>query len=211
MAGVFITFEGVDGCGKSTQIRMLGEFLTELNISYILTREPGGSPISEKIRAMLLDVENSEMSAATEALLYAASRAQHIDDTILPALAQNKVVLCDRYIDSSLAYQAYGRGLGEKAVLSINAYAVENCMPDVTFFLDCTPADARQRMRRRTEKDRVEMSGDTFFERTYNGFISSVEKYPDRVKRIDASGTKFETQQQLRDILKKVLQSKGII
>ena len=132
--GLFITFEGVDGCGKSTQMRFLSEYLEELGVEHILTREPGGCPVAEEIRQILLSKEDKDMEDMTEALLFAAARVQHIEQVIKPALAEGKVVLCDRYLDSSVAYQGYGRLLGEDTVLNVNRYAVEHCMPDVTFF-----------------------------------------------------------------------------
>ena len=139
MRGLFITFEGVDGCGKSTQMSLLSEYLSEKGIDAVLTREPGGCPISEKIREILLSKESGEMTDYTEAMLYAAARVQHIDEIILPSVQNGSVVLCDRYIDSSVAYQAYGRGLGLDTVMQINRYAAEKCMPDYTLMFDVSP------------------------------------------------------------------------
>ena len=129
--GYFISFEGGDGSGKSTQIQILREFLEERGYDVILTREPGGTPISEKIRSIILDKANSEMDDMTEALLYAAARAQLVSQIIRPALEEGKVVICDRFVDSSMDYQAYARGLGD-SVKTINAFAVGDCMPDLT-------------------------------------------------------------------------------
>ena len=132
--GKFVTFEGCDGCGKSTQLKLLSNYLQEKGIAHIFTREPGGGKISEEIRGILLNGKNSEMSDECEALLYAAARAQHIKDRVEPALAEGKLVVCDRYVDSSLAYQAYARGLGFDFVAKINAFALEKYLPDATVF-----------------------------------------------------------------------------
>ena len=201
MKGLFLTFEGVDGCGKSTQMRMLGEYLRERGVDCLTTREPGGCPVSEQIREILLNVENGDMNDETEALLYAAARAEHIDHVILPALRAGKVVLCDRYLDSSIAYQGYARGLGVEAVLAFNRYALERCMPDVTFFFDFTPEEARVRKRKRTSADRLERMDDRFFDRVYEGFVCAAERDPRRILRLEVEGTKYETQQKIRAIV----------
>ena len=133
--GLFITVEGADGSGKSTQIEFICEYLERKNIDYIFTREPGGTPISEKIRAIILDKDNSEMDPVAEALLYAASKAQHVNQLIGLALERGKVVICDRFVDSSIAYQGYGRSLGE-LVSVINSYAIGKYMPDITFLFE---------------------------------------------------------------------------
>ena len=140
--GKFITFEGCDGCGKSTQLRLLSEYLTKNGIAHIFTREPGGGKISEAIREILLSGKNMEMTDECEALLYAASRVQHLSDRVEPALAEGKLVICDRYVDSSFAYQACARGLGMDFIKKINAFAIEKYLPDVTVFIDLTPEAA---------------------------------------------------------------------
>lgn len=132
--GLFITFEGNDGCGKTTVSTKVYESLKEKGEPVVYTREPGGIDIAEQIRAVILDPNNTAMDARTEALLYAASRRQHLTEKILPALAEGKIVLCDRFIDSSLAYQGIGRGIGMDEVLQINEFAIENHMPDATIF-----------------------------------------------------------------------------
>ena len=142
MRGKFITYEGCDGCGKSTQLKMLSDYLTQKGVEHIFTREPGGGKISEAIREILLNGKNTEMTDECEALLYAAARVQHLHDRVEPALAQGKLVICDRYVDSSIAYQAYGRNLGRDFIEKINAYALENYLPDVTLFIDLTPEAA---------------------------------------------------------------------
>ena len=138
MKGRFIAFEGCEGAGKSTQMRLLSEYLTSRGIPHILTREPGGGQISEAIRKIILDGKNSEMTDECEALLYAAARVQHLADTVAPALARGETVLCDRYIFSSFAYQGYGRGLSLAFLKEINAFAIEKYMPDLTVFFGYT-------------------------------------------------------------------------
>ena len=140
--GKFITFEGCDGCGKSTQLKMLSDYLSENNIPHIFTREPGGGKISEAIREILLNGKNSEMTDECEALLYSASRVQHLHDRVQPALDKGELVVCDRYVDSSFAYQAYARGLGVDFIKKINDYAIENYSPDLTIFIDLSPEEA---------------------------------------------------------------------
>ena len=137
--GKFITFEGCDGCGKSTQLKLLSEYLTKNGVAHIFTREPGGGKISEAIREILLNGKNAEMTDECEALLYAAARAQHLRDRVEPALAEGKLVVCDRYVDSSFAYQAFARGLGFDFIEKINSFATENYLPDCTVFFDLTP------------------------------------------------------------------------
>ena len=168
MNGIFITFEGIDGVGKSTQIRRLDEKLRELGYETIITREPGGTSISEKIRELLLDTANAEMDAVTEALLYAAARAQIVREVIEPALAAGKVVLCDRYIHSSIAYQGYGRGLGEEMVLEMNRPAMRGIFPNLTFLFLLPPAEAEKR--RSGTADRIESLGLSFQEKVQQGF-----------------------------------------
>lgn len=185
--GFFITFEGGDGSGKSTQISILKESLTEKGYDVILTREPGGTQISEKIRELILDPENGEMDDMTEAFLYAAARAQLARQLIKPALEEGKVVICDRFVDSSIAYQAFGRGLGD-AVGVINTYAVDDCMPDLTILLKLDPERGSSRIAGR-EHDRIEQASDEFHRKVYEGYLRLEEMYPDRILGIDASGT----------------------
>ena len=175
--GKFITFEGCDGCGKSTQLKKLSDYLTENKIEYIFTREPGGGNISEAIREILLNGKNTEMSDECEALLYAASRAQHIHDRIEPALKEGKVVVCDRYVDSSFAYQAYARGLGMEFVSKINHFALDKFLPDLTFFIDLSPEEAFARKHGADENDRMEQAGLAFHKKVYEGYLDLAEKY----------------------------------
>ena len=185
--GFFITFEGGDGSGKSTQIGILRDRLTEAGYDVILTREPGGTQISEKIRDLILDPDNSEMDDMTEAMLYAAARSQLVRQLIKPALSEGKVVICDRFVDSSIAYQAYGRGLGD-AVGVINTYAVDDCMPDLTILLKLDPKRGSTRIAGR-EHDRIEQASDEFHRKVYEGYLKLEEMYPERILGIDASGT----------------------
>lgn len=190
--GKFITFEGCDGCGKSTQLKLLSEYLTENGVAHIFTREPGGGKISEAIRDILLNGKNSEMTDECEALLYAAARMQHLSDRVEPALNEGKLVVCDRYVDSSLAYQAYARGLGVEFVSGINAVALEKYAPDLTVFIDLTPEDAFKRKRGADENDRLEQAGMAFHNRVYAGYKALAKTYPERIATVDGKQTPQE-------------------
>ena len=205
--GLMISFEGIDGCGKSTQIAYAAEYLRGLGYDVLVTREPGGCRISEKIRNVILDVDSAGMNVYSEALLYAASRAQLVDEILLPALDAGKIVLCDRFVDSSAAYQGAGRGIGMETILQFNRYAIEHCMPQATFFFDFTPEAARMRMSNRGEVDRMEAESMEFFDKVYNGYCALCEQFPERYHRIDVSGTKQQTRaiicKELEEILAK--------
>lgn len=190
--GKFITFEGCDGCGKSTQLKLLSEYLTAQGIAHIFTREPGGGKISEAIREILLNGKNAEMSDACEALLYAAARAQHLADRVEPALAEGKLVVCDRYVDSSFAYQAYARGLGVEFIEKINAFATENYLPDLTIFIELTPEEAFLRKHGADENDRLEQAGLAFHKRVYEGYVALAKQYPSRIVTVDGRKTPEE-------------------
>ncbi len=209
MKGLFITFEGVDGCGKSTQLRFLGEYLTNQGHSPVFTREPGGCAIAEKIRELLLDVENAAMDSKTEALLYAAARAQHVAQVIKPALDAGKIVLCDRFIDSSMAYQGVGRGLGIDSVMDINRFAMAGVMPDKTFFLDFPPDLAFERMSKKRVHDRLELEKMHFHQNLYNGFVQLSGLFPERIIRVDASGTKYETAGKIQAVMADIFAAEG--
>lgn len=183
--GYFITFEGGDGAGKSTQINILKDKLEEAGHEVILTREPGGTDISEKIREIILDKENSEMNDMTEAMLYAAARAQLVSQVIRPAINEGKTVICDRFVDSSIAYQAYGRGLGDSVGI-INSFAIGDCMPDLTVLLKVSPDVGSRRISYR-EQDRIELASEEFHRKVYEGYLEIEKKYPERVTGIDAS------------------------
>ena len=146
--GLFLTFEGCDGCGKTTVLNRVSVLLKEKGIPFLLTREPGGSKIAEEIRNVILDKKNTEMDPRCEALLYAASRRQHLVEIVLPALEKGIHVLSDRYLDSSLAYQGYARGIGMEEVYSINLFAIDGMLPDLTFFLDLPPEEGLARIRK---------------------------------------------------------------
>ena len=205
--GKFITFEGCDGCGKSTQLKLLSEYLTAQGIAHIFTREPGGGKISEAIREILLNGKNAEMSDACEALLYAAARAQHLADRVEPALAEGKLVVCDRYVDSSFAYQAFARGLGFDFIQKINAYALENYLPDCTIFFDLTPEQAFARKHGADENDRLEQAGMSFHKKVYEGYKTLAEKYPERIVCINAN----QTPEQIAKEVIQTLQAKNCL
>lgn len=204
--GLFLTLEGVDGCGKSTQLCFLTEYLKQKGLDVLLTREPGGCAISEQVREILLSPENKAMSAETEMLLYAAARTQHIAEKILPALEAGKVVLCDRYLDSSIAYQGYGRELGEARVRQINWYAIERCMPDATFLFLLEVERSFERIRQgRESKDRLEQESRGFFERVDFGFHALAQQEK-RIRVIDAARSVEQVWAELREKVDEVLE-----
>lgn len=189
MQGIFITFEGPEGAGKTTLLKKLAKKLEELGYTVVSTREPGGIQIAEQIRKVILDPENTAMDARTEALLYAASRRQHLVEKVIPALQEGKIVLCDRFIDSSLAYQGYARGIGMDEVLSINQFAIENLMPDITFYFDIDPEVGLKR-KSGQEMNRLDLETLDFHQKVRAGYVSLVKKFPERIIQIDASETK---------------------
>lgn len=199
---MFITFEGPDGSGKSTIIQKVYDYLIENNYDVIKTREPGGSPIAEKIRNLILDTENTKMGYRTEALLYAASRAQHVEETILPALNENKIVLCDRFLISSLAYQGVGRDLGIENVRKINEFAINGVYPDFVLFFDVDPITTLKRKSSLDTADRLEKEGNNFHERVYNGYkeILNSEK---NIEIIDATQSVEDVFSQCIKVLKR--------
>lgn len=207
MQGKFITFEGCEGAGKSAQMRLLGQYFTQNNIPFITTREPGGTSVAEKIREVILDIDNLSMAYECEVLLYAASRADHIKNKILPALKEGKVVLCDRFIDSSFAYQAHARGLGIEAVKKANFYALENCMPHMTLFLDISPDDAFYRKGGADGRDRMEAEGLEFHRKVYEGYLKLADMFPERFVRIECHGEKLKTHENILAALR----DRGII
>lgn len=200
MPGFFLSLEGSDGCGKSTQAVLLRQFLEDAGYPVTYSREPGGCPISERIRDIILDVRSEGMSDECEALLYAASRAQHVHEVILPALRRGDVMLCDRFVDSSIAYQGVGRGLGDW-VWEINRRAAENNMPDLTLFFDLNPDEAIRRRLNAAAADRLESEGDRFMRVVYDAFIGICEKHPDRIIRVDASGNIEQIRDRVRQIV----------
>lgn len=185
--GYFISMEGGDGSGKSTQMRKIKAYLEENGVDVLLTREPGGTPTAEKIRELILDPENAALTARAEMLLYAASRAQHLEEKILPALAAGRTVLTDRFTDSSIAYQGYGRGLGG-IVAETNRIATGGREPDLTFFLDICPEQGMARKKRQDghEPDRMELEKTAFHERVYQGYLALAAGSGGRIRVIDA-------------------------
>ena len=187
--GKFITFEGPEGSGKTSVVKAIVEHLKERNIDVLTTREPGGIRIAEDIRNIILNTRNKEMDLTTEALLFAASRRQHIVEKIWPALEKGQVVICDRFVDSSLAYQGFGRGLGYDKVFTINQYAIEGCLPDLTLFIDVPPKIGLKRVFSNQRKvDRLDLETLEFHEKVYQGYQHLAKTFPHRIKVID--GTK---------------------
>jgi len=184
--GLFISFEGPDGCGKSTQVKLFAQYLKEQGKDVVLTREPGGTPISEKIRSVILDPENKEESDVTEMLLFAAARAQHVSQLIKPSVEVGKIVLCDRFVDSSIAYQAYGRGLGEQVEI-VNSYAIQGFLPDITFLLMISAEEGRKRNVKAEKTDRLEQEAIELHQKVFDGYKKIAEKNKDRFVVIDAS------------------------
>ena len=181
----FITFEGGEGSGKTSIINKLVPLLEADGLSCVTSREPGGVVIAEKIREIILDPENTAMCYETEALLFAASRMQHLKEKIIPALDDNKLVICDRYLDSSLVYQGICRGLGIEKVKTVNSFACDY-MPSITFFIDVTPEVGLARLKNREGKiDRLDQEKLDFHNKIYNGYVELSKLYPERIKRID--------------------------
>ncbi|MBI0121933.1 dTMP kinase [Lactobacillus sp. M0398] len=190
MKSYFISFEGPDGSGKSTVLKqVVAEIGPRLKTQYLVTREPGGSKIAEKIRQLILDPVNEEMSAKTEALLYAASRSQHMFETVMPALKAGKIVFSDRFVDSSLAYQGAGRELGIAAVKQINDFATSKIEPDLTIFLDVKPQVGLDRIakERAGQEDRLEQEKLNFHQKVYQGYQEVIKAHPERIKVVDAN------------------------
>lgn len=184
--GVLITIEGIEGCGKTTQSRLLFDYLKSMKVDAMLEREPGGSAIGDKIRGLLLDKSHDAMDDKAEALLYAASRSQLIKEVIAPAIEQSKVVILDRYIDSTIAYQVYGRGLDRQIVEEFNRWVVSPYYPDLTILLEIEPGLGLARLRP-NEADRIELESESFHQRVAKGFKDLARENPDRFRVIDGS------------------------
>lgn len=189
---MFITFEGGEGAGKSTAIKKVVEKLGSEGHQIVLTREPGGTPISEEIRNIILDKKNTEMDERTEALLYAASRRQHIVEKIIPSIKEGKIVLCDRFLDSSLAYQGYARGIGIDKVLEMNLFATEGLEPDLTFFFDLDPEKGLERIAANSSREvnRLDVEKLSFHKKVREGFLMLAKRFEHRFVVIDASKDK---------------------
>jgi dTMP kinase len=203
MRGKFITIEGCEGAGKSRQMRELAVYLEKKGVDVLVTREPGGNPISEQIRTVILAGKNTAMCDECESLLYAASRIQHLTETVIPAIKAGKTVLCDRFVHSSLAYQGYARGLGFEYVEQINQKAMDECMPDCTLFLDISPRQAFIRKGGVDKNDRVELAGEAFHQRVYEGYKKLLERYPMQMVAIDPSGAVHQTTAKIIEELQK--------
>ncbi|QGU93824.1 dTMP kinase [Clostridium bovifaecis] len=186
---LFITLEGPDGSGKSTIIKMIEEYLDKNGIKHISTREPGGIDIAEQVREVILNKKNTAMDKRTEALLYAASRRQHLAERVIPALEQGNLVICDRFVDSSLAYQGYAREIGMEEVMRINEFAIEGYMPDLTLYLDIEPQIGLARIAKNKEREvnRLDLEKLDFHNKVREGYFKLLEAYPNRIKKIDAS------------------------
>jgi dTMP kinase len=207
--GIFITIEGPDGSGKTTIINMLAENLQKEGFEVMATREPGGIEIAEQIRQVILDRDNTAMDPRTEALLYAAARRQHLAEKVKPALDNGKIILCDRFVDSSLAYQGYARGLGIDEVYSINQFAIENMMPELTLYFDLAPELGLERINKNKgrEVNRLDLENLEFHQKVREGYMILAERFADRIVKIDASRdleTVYEdAEAKIKDLLNK--------
>ena len=206
MKGLFVTFEGIDGCGKTTQIEKLSSELESSGIPYVLIREPGGTEIGEKIRTILLDKANSRMHARTEILLYEAARAQIVEERILPEIKEGKVVICDRFFDSTMAYQGFARGLGQETVEMLNGFSTAGLSPDVTFLLDLDEQTAYERRHGRSdEEDRLEAEGLAFMRKVREGYLA-ISRNNKRIHVIDAASSPNEIFQRVKQVVWEVLE-----
>ena len=193
--GYFITFEGIEGCGKTTQIRLLARQLQTLGHALVQTREPGGCPIADKIRAILLDADNHAMQPLAELFLYAAARAQHVAEVVLPALKAGKTVLCDRFTDATIAYQSAGRGIELDTIRTLNCLACQARTPDLTILIDCDAATGLGRAKRRIEatngprEERFEMESLAFHQRVRDSYLLLARQDPDRFLVVDGADT----------------------
>ncbi len=209
--GFFLTVEGLDGSGKTTQINRLFQSLAKLGYDAVQTREPGGCKISEAIRHLVLTTDNMEMSAACEALLYAAARAQHVHQVIRPAVEAGRLVLCDRFVDSSIAYQGGGRELGVEAVGQINAFAIREMIPDATVYLQMDSMEAMRRRHSASKPDRLEIQPSAFYERTRKAYDQLMKDYPERFIAVDGAKPADDLAEDiLRAVLKRLQDAEGI-
>jgi dTMP kinase len=205
--GIFITVEGPDGSGKTTIIQMLAEKLEKEGYEIVATREPGGIEIAEQIRQVILDPKNTAMDPRTEALLYAAARRQHLAEKVKPALEKGKIVLCDRFVDSSLAYQGHARGLGIDEVYSINQFAIESMMPKMTLYFDVAPEVGLERINKNKgrEVNRLDLEKLEFHQKVREGYTMIAERFPERIVTIDASKELAEVYVQAEEKIKEIL------
>ncbi|HHU80571.1 MAG TPA: dTMP kinase [Acholeplasmataceae bacterium] len=204
MDGVFISFEGNDGSGKTTVIEKCADVLTKKGYQVLVTREPGGTNISEQIREIILNKENKEMDVRTEALLYAASRRQHIAEVIIPALAKGYIILCDRFIDSSLAYQGHARGIGIDKVFEMNMFACEGLLPSLTVYIDVNPEVGFSRMKKDCRKlDRLELEAINFHKTVYQGYQELVKRFPNRIVSVNGDQNLEQVSSEVIDLVLK--------
>src|SRR5229473_3789779 len=213
MAGAFITFEGIDGCGKSTQLRLLASELRVRGVTVVTTREPGGTPLGQKLRAALLDVQE-QVDPLAELLVFAADRAQHVRKHLRPSLAANQVVLSDRYADATVAYQGAGRGFAPELIQEIVQLATDGLRPDLTLLFDLSVAESAVRTRRRVENkhtDRLDVEDAEFHTRVRNAYLEIARADPDRVRVIDARNSVQETQALVMDIVMPFLKDRGLL
>lgn len=206
MRGKFVTFEGCEGVGKSTQLRLVKEDLARAGVDAVFTREPGGTAIAEKIRSLILDPDNVGMDAVTELLLYAAARRQHTMELIEPALAAGKTVFCDRYIDSTFAYQGFARGLDLDVVHALETIAMGDVQIDLTIFLDVDPSVGFARKGGADPNDRLERENAAFFQKVYAGFRRAAAEN-ERIVAVSAPGTKYDT----HETIMRLLRERGIV
>lgn len=210
MQGLFITFEGIEGCGKTSQTKLLNDYLTASGHDVIMTREPGGTPISEAIRELLLSNDSVNMHPHTELLLYLASRAQHVSEVMKPALEKGSVVICDRFADSTFVYQCFVRGINKEIVETMNNFAVGDIHPDVTFVLDVEPEEGLKRAMLRNQKhsrgqDRIESESIDFHNRVREGYLKLAREYPERVYLIKTDKDKNEVHEEIKKVVDKLL------
>ena len=206
MDGIFITLEGPDGSGKTTALKAIFEELKTLTDKQIVsTREPGGSPIAEKIREIILDTAHTEMDARTEALLYAASRRQHLVERVLPVLEAGDIVLCDRFVDSSIAYQGYARGIGETGIFKINDFATDGVQPDLTLYIDVPTEIGLRRIQKgmgTREFNRLDQEKQSFHDKVRAGYLNIARENPTRIVTIDGTQTPEEVVADCMQIIK---------
>ncbi|KNF09830.1 thymidylate kinase Tmk [Gottschalkia purinilytica] len=201
MKSYFITLEGPDGSGKSTMTRFLSEYLTQKGYEIVITREPGGTDISEDIRKIILDNKNTNIAYTTEALLYAASRAQHVHEKILPALNEGKIIICDRFVLSSLVYQGIARGLGIEEVKKINDFATQGLEPDLILLFDIDPEVSLRRKTKKGNADRLEKEDISFHKKVYSGYMNIKDMYYEKIKIVDASKDKHEVFNNIKELV----------
>lgn len=207
MSGIFITFEGGEGSGKTTIANKVKEVLEHEGYNVTLTREPGGVEIAERIRDIIHDVKYTNMDKKTEALLYAASRRQHLIEKVLPALERGDIVICDRFVDSSMVYQGIARGIGIDEVYNMNLFATENILPKRTIFFDIQPELGLERVYSNSEREinRLDLENIDFHRKVYNGYITICNKFPERIVRIDASKDIDNVLQQVLNKIRELL------